>query len=508
MPFVIVTNNSQLQIRWSDELSDQKIEMSQIQNQYNYIGIQGTNRQQLEIYDILNRTQALEITNCTVDVSKVIGNMEIICMNNCICQNNFTIQCSTQRLNIIDTFVQCQQLLDLKIVSLTVQVSSTLQFDFQNCRNLNCSFNSLTFIDLNVDLKQLNGTWNTLRFKNCNLSGQADNNQYRVTTVEVSITEQNQLNNLVALENLECNSFYISNSKHETYQTINLNQLQNLNKQKKYFQAYFDKIICDISKVTDVWTYIKFTNCCYLCDPDTLNSNLQHTNIEVTQNDQYQPCDNTTLFKNNVYNFKVFQLCKPKELRFNKQNINLDDFQGSWLGLVFQYCTFTNNIVENPGSIKAKSIRISKMDYKLISYFSADSIELSYSTISKTFPNTNWLIIQSSTVNVTEPNYSIQHLTLFSAKLIRFSVLSLPSLVSIDMNYILKTSRHYSTKEAIIHYIRQKKKNRNILKQRLNRVVYEQKKKQSAQNRISSLVRSFNSVLCEQVQRSLLIFDE
>ncbi|CAL6036858.1 Hypothetical_protein [Hexamita inflata] len=507
MPFVIVTNTSQLEIKWSDDLNIQPINTQYLQNSYYYIFIQGSNYQQLEYYDILSRTEYFDIKQCTVDLSKIKCNVETICLNTCICYNDFTIDCTTKRFNVVDTQLKYQQLNDLNFASLCVKVSSHTQFDFYNCYNLNCKLNSLTLLNQNIDLQKLKGTWNAIILENCILYGQIDSDVFKINTIQLTVTEQNYLNNFKALESMECNSFHVKTNVQDQYQTINLGKLSNDQKQKKHLYAYLETAISDLTQVTNIWSYIKFSNCIVLCDENTFNTKLSNTQIEMTRNEKYKLLD-VSLYQNKVRDLNSFQLCKPKDLSLSQLNINLDELIGTWYAINLNQCTFTNSIVQNPESIKAKSIRISKMEYKLISYFSADSIELSSTTISQTFPNTNRLIINDSTVNVTEPNYSIQHLTLFSAKLIRFSVLSLPSLVSIDMNYILKTSRHYSTKEAIIHYIRQKKKNRNILKQRLNRVVYEQKRIMNVQNRISSLVRSFNSVLCEPIQHSLLINDE
>ncbi|CAL6005266.1 Hypothetical_protein [Hexamita inflata] len=507
MPFVIVTNTSQLEIKWSDDLNSQPINTQYLQNSYYYIFVQGSNYQEFEYYDILSRTEDFDIKQCTVDLSKIKCNVEMFSLNNCICYNDFTSDCITKRLNIMDTQLKYQQLNDLKMASLCVKVSSYLQFDFYNCCNLNCWLNSLTILNQNVDLQKLKGIWNTIILENCMLCGQIDSNVFKINTVQLIVTELNYLNNFKALESLECKSFHVKTNVQDQYQTINLGTLSNDQKQKKNLYAYLENAICDLTWVTDIWSHIKFSNCTVLCDENTMNTKLSNTQIQMTRNEKYQPLD-ASLYKNKVIDQYALKLCKPKDLSLSKLNINLDELEGTWHNLSFQYCTFTNNIVQNPGSIKAKSIRISQIGYKLISYFSADSIELSSTNISQTFPNTNRLVISSSIVDVTEPNYSIQHLTLFGAKLIRFSVLTLPSLVSIDLNYILKTSRHYSTKEAIIHYIRQKKKNRNILKQRLNRVAYEQKRIINAQNRISSLVRSFYYFLYEPIQRQLLLFDE
>ncbi|CAL5985330.1 Hypothetical_protein [Hexamita inflata] len=509
MPYVIVTNTFNLEIKWSDDLNAQPIDTEQLKIQYNYINIQGTNKQKFDCYDVFNRSLTLDIINSDIALSQIQGNMRTLSLIGCVCRNDFTDKCTIQRLNVLDTQVKSNQLLNLKMESLSVRVCSQDQFDYYNCLNLNCGYDSLSFVSQNVDLQQLRGAWNTIELKNCILCGQIDSNLFKVKVVELTVTDLNYLNNFEVLQCLECNSFHVKSNEYYNYQAINLGKLSNDKQQKKNIYAYLEQVICDLTYVTDIWTCIILTNCTILCEANTINTKLGNTIVEIAQNSEYKPLDISNLYQNKVSDLQAFQLCKPKCLSLSELNLDLDELKGNWDSLNFHECVFTNSVVQDPGSIKAKYIRIlSNIDYKLISQFSADSLELGLTTISKAFPNTNRLIIQGSTVNVTEPNRTIQHLLLFGAKLIRFSVLTLHSLVSIDLNYISKSSSLYSTKEATIHYIRQKKKNRNILKQRLNRVTYEQKRIQSAQNRISSLVRSIDSFLCEPIQRSLLLFDE
>ncbi|CAL6069522.1 Hypothetical_protein [Hexamita inflata] len=509
MPYVIVTNTFNLEIKWSDDLNAQPIDTEQLKIQYNYINIQGTNKQTFDCYDVFSRSLTLDIISSDIALSQIQGNMRTLTLIGCVCRNVFTDKCTIQRLNVLDTQVKSNQLLNLKIESLSVRVCSQDQFDFYNCLNLNCGYDSLSFVYQNVDLQQLSGAWNTIAFKNCILYGQIDSNVFKVKEAQLTVTDLNYLNNFEALECLECNSFHVNSNKYFNYQAINLGKLSNDKKQKKNLYAFLEQVICDLTYVTDIWTYIMLSNCTILCEVNTINTKLGNTIVEIAKNSEYKPLDISNLYQNKVSDLQAFQLCKPKCLNLSELNLDLDELKGNWDSLNFYQCVFINSVVQDPGSIKAKYIRIlSNIDYKLISQFSADSLLLGFITISKQFPLTSRLIIQGSTVDVTEPNHTIKHLLLFRAKLIRFSVLTLPSLISIDLNYISKMSSLYSTKEAIIHFIRQKKKNRNILKQRLNRVAYEQKRIQSAQNRISSLVRSIDSFLCAPIQRSLLLFDE
>ncbi|CAL6010329.1 Hypothetical_protein [Hexamita inflata] len=507
MPFVISTNTSQLEIQWSGNLNAKPIDIQQFKDSYNRISIKGTNQQVFDYYSVLSRTQFLDITGCTINLSEIEGNLQNLNVNNCICKEDFTQACTTVLLYISDSQIQINQLLNLKVQSLSVSVSSDEhQFDYNNCCKLNCSLCGLTLINLNVDLQQLIGTWDTLKLENCILIGYIDKEKFKTQSVEVSVNEQNYSNNFIALDSLQVHSLYIKIPKNNTYQTISLNQLSNINKEK-YIYAIVEQAICDLGLVTDAFSYINFTNCILICDTDTINTKLKNTSIEVQMNNQFQQFDYKTLQQNKIYDNTVFQRCKPYFLIFRKSLVDLDKLKGNWQDLGLLQCQFTNNTVTSPGSIKAQKIQVSKISCNLLEYFNVDTLEISDTHIVKAFPNANKLKINSSTVNVTEPNQTAKHLIMSNVKLIRFSVLTLPSLISIDLNYISNTDPIYSQKEAIIHFIRQKKKNRNILKQRLNRVAYEQTRIQNAHTRINYLTLTFNLYLCEHIQHSFTKFD-
>ncbi|CAL6103406.1 Hypothetical_protein [Hexamita inflata] len=491
MPFEVATNTSHLEIRWSYESNAQTIDFLQLKNQYSFICIQGTNNEYFENYDIISRTQALDISKCTIDVAKIDGNMGIISLNNCICKNNFTTDCRTFRLDIIDSQIKIQQLLNLKIEILTVQVSSHLQLDYYNCCNLNCGLNCLTLININIDLQQLNGTWNTIKLDNCIFSGQIDNSKLKVSTLELVVTEQHYANNFEYIDKLQCFQFYLANNKTITQQSINLASLQNSNKQKQLLYAYLENTICDLSAISDIWTSIRFTNCTIQCDAHSSCAKFSNTNIEITQNEHHN--------QNYLLDFKIFQQFKPKELTLKQLSINLEELEGSWNSLSLQQCSFINN--KTNGTVRAAKILISHSNQDVYSYFSSDTIIISQCQVNS-YPNATKLEIHSSTINITQPNHTIQSLFLFNVKLQRFSILDLRALQSIDLNSIQKSSPLYRTREAIINFLRYKKKNRNIVKQRLQRVEYERKLKLPKEILNKQLVYGFNL----QLRRVQLIF--
>ncbi|CAL6105035.1 Hypothetical_protein [Hexamita inflata] len=496
MPFVIATNTFYLQIQWSDDINAQPVNIKYLQNSYSYIVIQGTDNQEYQQYEILKLTQVLEIAQCTIDVSKIKGNMEVLKMNNCICTNNFTNECTASKLNIIETLIKSYQLHNLKIQSLTVQVSSQQQFDFYSCGKLNCSLNTLTLLNINADLKQFSGNWNIVMLQNCNFEGQIDNSKFKARRVQLIVTEYNHSNNFQALDNLECDSLCIQNQKQDFYQTIYLSLLGNALKQN-IVEIYFEKVVSDLPIIQNInISYIVFTNC-ILISESKAHINLSNTNIEVQRN---KMLDINNLFDNKIHDLNIFQICKPRILILRELNINLNELKGNWNSLSIQHCTFINTSVQDPESIKAEQICISNFNYELCSYFNAKILKLSKTQITQAYPKTKRLLIYDSTIDVAAPNTTIKHLTLFDRKLIKFSMLTLPSLQSIDLNYIQKSSPLYNTKTAIVNYIRQKKKNKNIQKQRLHRVDYEQKRKQKLQNRIISLVLYLNLSLGQPIQ--------
>ncbi|CAL6010359.1 Hypothetical_protein [Hexamita inflata] len=64
-----------------------------------------------------------------------------------------------------------------------------------------------------------------------------------------------------------------------------------------------------------------------------------------------------------------------------------------------------------------------------------------------------------------EPNDTIQQLTLIKVKLIRFSILNLKNLQSIDLSSIQKHHTDFNAKQKIISYLQFQKKNKGTIKQ-------------------------------------------
>ncbi|CAL6081349.1 Hypothetical_protein [Hexamita inflata] len=74
MPFVVTTNQTYLEIEWTENLDAQELNIQNIHDSYSFINIAGWNtEQQFPYYEILNRAQSLRISEATIDLSKIKG---------------------------------------------------------------------------------------------------------------------------------------------------------------------------------------------------------------------------------------------------------------------------------------------------------------------------------------------------------------------------------------------------------------------------------------------------
>ncbi|CAL6005302.1 Hypothetical_protein [Hexamita inflata] len=258
--------------------------------------------------------------------------------------------------------------------------------------------------------------------------------------------------------------------------------------------AYLENQTCDFSSVQDIWSSIRFSNCLLRGAP---GCKFKNTTIEFWADEYCRAIDFSPLqgtqailhihLKNVQVDLAQVQLCSPKELSMRCCIIQLSQLVGNWQTLTLnQSCDFiqpSEPIL--PGSIHAEKLIISDVSQQICSYFSANVFELGRTTNEiNILPNAHELLLIRSTIKLTHFNYQIKELQLYNAKLRKFSVLYTPELQKIDLNCI---NDRDATKQAIINFLRQKKKHKNVVKQKLNRIIYEEKRNSAVKKRLQIL---------------------
>ncbi|CAL6085993.1 Hypothetical_protein [Hexamita inflata] len=504
MPFIILQNNFSLQLVWSDSNSD-KLDIQDLNQQYNSIDINGINNEFIDL-QILNRTEVLRIKNCTIDLQQIKGRYQNVTLANCKCIHDFTNECFILDLYIIDSQLQTSQLKNVEINSMDVTITNLAEFDYNNCHTLQCTLNILSISRLIIDLFTICGEWTSIQFTDCVFIGEVDNSQLKVKNVGLKITELNYKNNLSCLQSLICDRFDLSVMGQDKYQKIDI-VMPNENRNKQWMRANLNRCVCNLNSIQGQWTDINFSNCVFEGNSKECKKKFVNTTIRVIVDQTCQQVNfnafyglkcNLTIQLNNIeVDLSSIRQCNPYYLQMAFCSFSIDEMVGCWKVLYMHQC----NILQRSGTILSRSIRADRItmqdcDNGICQYLDTKYLEVFRSNIITEFPKTSRLCIINSSVKVTQQNSNIKYLSLLNVKLVKFSVLSLPKLMGIDLNYFAEKN----TKTAIIEYIRFKKKSSNALKQRLHRSRYEQNRIQIKRIRILKENDYFNSLLCKLIQ--------
>ncbi|CAL5997673.1 Hypothetical_protein [Hexamita inflata] len=374
MSFIIIDEQDQsLEIQWSDDENVIPINTHELQDSYNYINIKGATYNLFGLYDIINKTQSLEIANCTVDLSKMTRRFDCISFTNCKCLNYFSNECSTSTLSLIDTSIQISQLLKLQIGYLRYEYQSMDRTDFYNFNLLQCNLDSLILTKQSINLSQLKGKWNEIIFENCILSGSIDNKLLIVAKADIIIVEQNYQNCFDSLQSLQCKEFSVSIQSSNNNQEIDLGYMSNNQKQKLRMNLCIEHKTCDLNDVKDIWESILFLNCVLRGTPSCV---LNNTIIEAQFDEKRLMIDRDVYLEILKVNFIKIQLCKPLQLRIHNCPIDLSMLVGYWNSISFVFCTCYNTSQIIPGSIRAQQLFINGMSTEICNYVDANIIQL------------------------------------------------------------------------------------------------------------------------------------
>ncbi|CAL6037380.1 Hypothetical_protein [Hexamita inflata] len=509
MPFRIQTNNSSLELVWSNNDKD-GIDVQELKDIYTSIDIQGdSNYLDYQILNRYTRSEVLQITDCTIDLSNIQGHMNHVSLIQCQCINDFPKECIITDLNIEDSRIQTQQLQNLEISFLNVTITSLSIFDFYNSNQLKCKLNKLSFTGQTVDLSTLSGEWTQISFNDCEFIGEVDNKRLKVLNVRLKITESRYKNNLSCLESLKCNSFNISQVKHEEYYKIDI-VMPNDNKNKKYMTAILNMCICDLNCIRGPWATIEFNNCIFEVKQMEYRNIFANTTIKVILDNTCPivnyaalcglKCNLTISLNNILVDFNQVRKCKPEQLILRQCSFNIEELVGTWRTLNMYYCQIQGSEQILPKSIKAQKMVIYDIKSDLCRFFDTKSLTLFKAGSITQFPDTSKLCLIYSTLSTSDVNNNIKYLSLLNVKLVKFSILSFPKLIGIDLNYFSFNKEQNIIRTAIIEYIRFKKKSTNALKQRLHRIRYQESRIQIKRTRIQKEYECFNHLLCEPLQ--------
>ncbi|CAL6005258.1 Hypothetical_protein [Hexamita inflata] len=501
MPFIFEVNENKLLINWTDEILAQTVQMQDFKDQYYSIIIKGQNYQEFENYEFLSQSKYLEISGCSVNLSNIKGRIKTFCLDNCKCTNDFTSECQIksqiQTLSIKDSNVQVQQLRQLKqLVYFDVSIqSSEYVFDFINCYMLNCQL-TLTLTDQYFNLSQLNGKWLQFFFTNCIFTGEVDST-LKVHSVSLKISKESNINNIKHLQNLECDKFEVYNSSQNSDHVFDVSTYTD--GKKKVMEVYLRQCVLDLSSIQGSWDIMKLINCSVV---GNLNFKSNTKFIEIQIDDECKmdfgkfcgknTVKNITLNNHQQYNFdlELIQKCQPKELTLQNYNLDLTKIIGKWEDLAIISCQFTK--YSAPNSIQASQIQYNNNQYiQSLNCFQSTNFNihrLQYSPFT-----TNLTIIQTP-VNITEKNQTIQYLSLLDVKYVKFSVINLINLTSMDFKNIQTYNSAFSTKEASMNYLRLKKKIKSVKnqhKQRVLQILKLQKQKIISVNTLTNYYNSF-----------------
>ncbi|CAL5997667.1 Hypothetical_protein [Hexamita inflata] len=436
MPFTIQTNESFLDIIWTDDTSAKQINLEDIKEEYNQINIDGMNNE-FENYSIFNRTNSLSINNCSLDLSQIQGNISYISLTRCACYNNFS-ECSTIQLFLQDVNLKAKQIKLLKADSISVYLNEDTQVDLSNYNELTFKLDTLLLNRMKIDVTLLAGCWNSVNFENCVFSGQVDNSLFQAQTVNLKITEINYRNNLENLEKLSCAWFYLSQAErdedcHQVYTDLAMSNEQN---QKSNLYVEFCNSTINLCSMSAIWHNITFINCKLIGNhANIFNSTFDGTQLHILCFEQCLNFDLNPLiglqvqilnlkFENILIDFKLLQECKPQYLTLMKyQQLDVEDLFGTWNNLQIQQSNFINTNT-NKLIIATQLILIDMSNLDLAyKYFISQKVKIRKTKTITSYPNACELAVTCSSLNITQANDTITHLSLNEVVLVRFSVL-------------------------------------------------------------------------------------
>ncbi|CAL6093162.1 Hypothetical_protein [Hexamita inflata] len=422
MPYVIVNNEDQnLELQWKDDETAIPYNANDLKAVYQCININGSNHSEFNEYELLSRSSQIGIIDCEVDLSQINTNILYLYLNNCICHNYFNSNIQIDELILMNSQLKVEQLSQLKLKYLSVEQKQSTTFDYWNCGQLQCMLEHLLLSEVQINLSDLSGYWNSVFISLCDITGHQINENFGIKMLEFNITSCGEMS---LLKYVKCDQTCVyaiaeDSDQHWSFEKYSTNQICSYN------QIHFitlENFIVDATNIPNNIDQcsIEFINCNFIGKLiNALNYNIfKYITVIVSQLGKLdtvhmlsgiQPEE----FRVQLQDIKIqtlnLNLCNPTMLQLSDCSIDIAQLHGQWQYLMFTNIIFTN--VKEDFKVNATyKIVINGSDCKYMHNFEAQQVTLSNINI-ESFPQAKIIYIINSNINVTQnQNNSIQKL--------------------------------------------------------------------------------------------------
>ncbi|CAL6093181.1 Hypothetical_protein [Hexamita inflata] len=470
MPYIIGNEDDyNLDLKWTDDQMAQQFDINQLKNIYACINIDGSNHSEFNQFEILSRSSRFGIINCSVDLSLINTNIEYLCLNNCVCHNNFSsIQIDELILNC--SLLKVAQLNQLKLQRLSVDLKDDVSFDYWNCGQLSCVLHHLSLTGIKINLYDLQGYWEFGFIELCTITGYQFNEKFGIQMQDYIIASREDLN---VLQFIQCDQTCVYARAEENqlwdFQGVGSQQIQSIS-----LQNY----IVDITNIPNYYKKAVFIDCNFIGQLTNAFDNFQQVKIIVKEQSKLDDVHKLsgitpTEFRIKLEDIKIQKInnidkCNPTILHLTDCSIDISQLHGQWKHLRFDNCNLLNTA---ECKIIAKDLQINESDIKYLHNFEAQVAQLSFIDI-ESFPHAKKLQITNSTINLTQENNSVEKLFFKSCTFKQFSVKMMKKLLSVQFaqskvqiplnKFIQKKNKLMKMSRKNVHRIQNEKYKMNV----------------------------------------------
>ncbi|CAL6004982.1 Hypothetical_protein [Hexamita inflata] len=421
--FSVIENREQLILAWIQDGDETKQRAILMQRHYRQIQIKGfmNNYSLFTDYAVFLRTKTIYLSNCQLDFNQLQGQFNYIKLENCECINDI-VNCKCKELHVENTIISAEQIYKLNVLAQVDIIGSNI--DYQNIYLLTTPTINITLNDCNVNLSVFKGNFTYITLNKCKISQMAQNFKAKQVTIG------NCQFNTESLENLDCQSLYISESGNKSFQLP-------LKSQATEKIAYLTGCVLDLSGVADNWSSLD--------------------------------CKECVLKRNNV--IQHLQGGQSAYLKLKQCTIqDIDQLEGKWYHIYIQECSFgiQHTITQK---IFSQSVKIENTNISDFFCFQTAHLKIS-NCIVKQIPQDSNLVLESCQLKFILKQPKVFELSIKNCTLIQFSLRFFPDVKNIsfsgNMPYqIVVRNFLKSTKNMQSKQISQKKR----IVQELNRIV-------------------------------------
>ncbi|CAL6093153.1 Hypothetical_protein [Hexamita inflata] len=500
MPFIIIQDESQMNITWCEDKQQQN-NYIKIKDSYNYINITGYNQIQFDDFEIFRKSERIGITNCSLNFSKLIGDLQYFSLDNCNCIDyndehsnkilNNQLQLNINHLVLTNTQLYTNQLSSIKLNRLSIQVNEYDIFDYWNCGQLKCKLLHLSLHKINIDLSVLNGHWDYVLLNFCQFSS-FPTNKFSTQHLEVNISNFNNFNKL---SNLQCTQIQVYASSQEINKQCFFDQ--------KYIgriEATIENITCNISQISDSYKQFEFINCNFI---GTNNQISDLSSIKILISDD-RKLDLHSLFDIDFnflkihidqINIKCLDIvrCNPNVLQLSDCTFDLVLLKGKWKEIKIITSAVTN--ADCACNVIADEVEITDSLISDFHCFQVNKMILGQTQTITSFPRAKRLLILKSKINLLQANETIQRLQLVKVKITRFSLRMMSGLLNIQFSKY-KSDYFSKTKNGEFNkFIQNKNKLLKMNMKNIHRVQHQSFKKKTSLERQNVLIEQMSCVI-------------